>query len=241
MIILAYDSDTITYLEGNGDGNGLIRVAIRDWSDFNLRQLSGRGRYIAHLVQPTEEFYQAEYPSCPHEVYEGNGVCTTCGTVYDWESTLDPWAKGIYRLTEKVTPRVEAPYHASAAAELTLEKNQQIQTTGQSGHILCCFGVCGAHCFIHCSNDHILQHIHIIRIHSLFFDRKIQQLMLTVDRSTDHTATGGRRPSLALHFFLHTQHLLLHLLCLLHHCSLIHATGHAAEIVLRHGYILLIL
>ena len=131
MIILAYDSDTITYLEGNGDGNGLIRVAIRTWSDFNLRQLSGRGRYIAHLVQPTEEFYQAEYPSCPHEVYEGNGVCTTCGTVYDWESTLDPWAKGIYRLTEKVTPRVDAPYHAAAAAELTLEKNQQIQTTGQ--------------------------------------------------------------------------------------------------------------
>jgi hypothetical protein len=119
MIILAYDLETITYLEGNGDGNGLIRVAIRTWSDFNLRQLSGRGRYIAHMVQPTEEFYQSQYPSCPHEVYEGNGVCTTCGTVYDWEATLDPWAKGIYRLTENVTPRVDAPYHAAAAAELS--------------------------------------------------------------------------------------------------------------------------
>ena len=131
MIILAYDKDTITYLEGNGDGNGLIRVAIRTWDDFNLRQLSGRGRYIAHMVQPTEEFYQSQYPSCPHEGYDAIGVCADCGTAYDWQSTQDPWAKGIYRLTEKVTPRSDGPYSGATEAALTLLKGQTIQTTGQ--------------------------------------------------------------------------------------------------------------
>lgn len=131
MIILAYDRENITYLEGNGDGNGLIRVTIRDWSDFNTRQLSGRGRYISHIVQPTDHFYDAQYPACKHEVYEGYGVCSGCGKVYDWEGTLDPWAQGIYRLTETVTPRADAPYSTAAAADLTLEKGQKIRTTGQ--------------------------------------------------------------------------------------------------------------
>lgn len=131
MIILAYDSENITYLEGNGDGYGLIRVAIRDWNDFNLRQLSGRGRYIAHVVQPTDEYYDEQYPACKHEAYEGCGVCTACGTVYDWQSTLDPWAQGIYRVTRKVTPREDAPYHAATASSVTLLREQQILTTGQ--------------------------------------------------------------------------------------------------------------
>lgn len=131
MIILTFDSETITYLEGNGDGNGLVRVAIRTWSDFNKRQLSGRGRYISHMVQPTEEFYEAQYPECGHESYEGCGVCSSCGTIYDWERTRDPWAKGIYRLTETVTPRGDAPYGAAAAASVTLEKDTKILTTGQ--------------------------------------------------------------------------------------------------------------
>ena len=131
MIVLAYDSDHITYLEGNGDGNGLVRVTIRSWDDFNQRQLSGRGRYIAHMVQPTDDFYQQQYPSCLHEGYEGCGVCIECGSVYDWQSTRDPWAKGIYRVTEKVTPRADAPYNAATAADVTLARNQMIQTTGQ--------------------------------------------------------------------------------------------------------------
>lgn len=131
MIILAYDSQKITYLEGNADGAGLIRVTIRDWADFNKAQLSGRNRYISHMVQPTDEYYQAQFPQCQHETYEGCGVCSLCGYVYDWQSTKDPWSQGIYRLTEKVTPRSGAPYSAAAAAKVTLEKDQKILTTGQ--------------------------------------------------------------------------------------------------------------
>lgn len=130
MIILAYDSETVTYLEGNGDGNGLIRVTIRTWNDFNKRQLSGRGRYISHIVQPTDTFYDAQYPACKHETYGGCGVCSGCGHVYDWESTFDPWALGTFRVTETVTPRSDAPYSDATAAKLTLGKDQKIKAIG---------------------------------------------------------------------------------------------------------------
>lgn len=131
MIILAYNQETITYLEGNGDGNGLIRVTIRTWEDFNSRQLSGRGRYIAHIVQPTEEFYQANYPSCAHESIDGLGYCSDCGTTYDWKRTEDPWFLGTGRVQENITPRLDAPYEASTEAAVTLERDQFIQITGR--------------------------------------------------------------------------------------------------------------
>lgn len=61
LIILAYDADTITYLDGNSDGNGLVRINIRTWEDFNAANLSGRGRYTNHVIQPTAEYYEILY------------------------------------------------------------------------------------------------------------------------------------------------------------------------------------
>ena len=131
MIILAYDETNITFLEGNANGSGLVRVTVRTWSDFNTQLLTRKNRYISHIVQPTEAFYKAQYPACSHQSFEGNGVCSGCGYVYDWQSTLDPWAQGIYRLTEKVVPRSDAPYSTAAAANIVLEKDRKIRTTGQ--------------------------------------------------------------------------------------------------------------
>ena len=65
MIILAYDSTHITYLEGNGDGKGLVRVTKRTYAEFNSAQLTGRGRKITHIVQPTEEWFNTLYPDGP--------------------------------------------------------------------------------------------------------------------------------------------------------------------------------
>ena len=62
-IILSYSSSGITYLEGNADGHGLVRIAIRTWDDFNRSQLSGKSRYICHVVQPTDSYYNSLYPS----------------------------------------------------------------------------------------------------------------------------------------------------------------------------------
>ena len=130
LLILAYDEAGITYLEGNGDGNGLVRVAVRDWSDFNLRQLSGRGRYISHMVQPTDAFYEENFPECRHENYTDLGVCADCGHVYDWQASQDPWAAGYYRILEPVTPSVAVPYSGAATAEFTLVDGEQIRVLG---------------------------------------------------------------------------------------------------------------
>ncbi len=63
LIILSYNSSSITYLEGNGDGKGLVRIANLSWKEFNAGQLSGRSRYVCHIVQPTDSYYDKLYPS----------------------------------------------------------------------------------------------------------------------------------------------------------------------------------
>lgn len=78
MIILGYDSTHITYLEGNGDGKGLVRVTKRTYAEFNSAQLTGRGRKVTHIVQPTEEWFNELYGNRPEDntytfKYDANG------------------------------------------------------------------------------------------------------------------------------------------------------------------------
>lgn len=57
ILILGYDSVSITTLEGNYTGNGRIGILNYTWNDFNAQQLSGRGRYICGFAQPSEAVY----------------------------------------------------------------------------------------------------------------------------------------------------------------------------------------
>ena len=61
LIILSYNSSSISYIEGNGDGKGAVRIATKTWSEFNSGHLSGRSRYVAHIVQPTKTYYDSLY------------------------------------------------------------------------------------------------------------------------------------------------------------------------------------
>ena len=61
LIIVSYDEIGINYLEGNGDGAGMVRITTQTWSEFNKAQLSGRSRYISHVVQPTDAYYYGRY------------------------------------------------------------------------------------------------------------------------------------------------------------------------------------
>lgn len=61
LIVLGYDDEFITILEGNADNRGLIRIAAFTWEGFNDSFLSGKGRVISHVVQPLEENYLADY------------------------------------------------------------------------------------------------------------------------------------------------------------------------------------
>lgn len=130
LIILAYDQKELTYLEGNADGHGLIRVTVQEWSDFNYKLLTKKERYIAHIVQPKKDFYEKLYPACTHQKYEGCGVCSGCGHVYDWKTSFDSYTAGYYRLTEDVTPRREQPYSAADKADITLSAGQKLQSLG---------------------------------------------------------------------------------------------------------------
>lgn len=63
LIVLTYDEETITYLDGNSDGRGLVRINTRTWDEFNKVTLSGKKRRVNHIVQPTAEYYEELYPS----------------------------------------------------------------------------------------------------------------------------------------------------------------------------------
>lgn len=96
MIILAYTPTHITYLEGNGDGKGLVRVTKRTYSEFNYAQLTGKGRKVTHIVQPTDEWFKTLYGSGPEDnVYSfsynsngGNGSQGSFTAKYGEEITL---------------------------------------------------------------------------------------------------------------------------------------------------------
>lgn len=85
LIILSYTPTSVTYLDGNSDGNGLVRVNTRTWEDFNRINLRGRGRRVAHVIQPTEAYYDANYPVAKHEPSHdpigGNGDISGNGEV----------------------------------------------------------------------------------------------------------------------------------------------------------------
>ena len=51
MILLSYDANKLSVLEGNADNNGLIRITELTWAEFNQNFLSGKSRRIAHVVQ----------------------------------------------------------------------------------------------------------------------------------------------------------------------------------------------
>lgn len=51
MIVLSYDANTITILEGNANGKGLVRITNETWNEFNSSKVSGKGWKICHVVQ----------------------------------------------------------------------------------------------------------------------------------------------------------------------------------------------
>ncbi len=50
FILLGYDQDKITFLEGNANGKGLVAITEKKWSDFNKTIL--KTRKISYIIQP---------------------------------------------------------------------------------------------------------------------------------------------------------------------------------------------
>lgn len=129
MILLSYNETGITYLEGNADGNGLVRITTRTWSEFVQNQLTNKGRYIAHIVQPKAAVYDQWYSTCSHGTYDALGNCTACAEPFNWQGTFYAGAAGSYRVTEDVTARKDAPYETATAGR-TLLTGEVLELTG---------------------------------------------------------------------------------------------------------------
>lgn len=78
MILLDYDEQGITYLDGNGDGKGLISVNKETWDEFFYS-------YVHYIIQPKEHHYSNLYATgtCGDDltwVVDENGTMTISGT-----------------------------------------------------------------------------------------------------------------------------------------------------------------
>src|SRR6266545_5066777 len=72
---------------------------------------------------------------------------------------------------------------------------------------------------VHCCDDEVLQHFHIVRIDRFLVDGDAQQLLVAVHRGSDHAAAGASFDAKLGHALLH---LLLHLLDLFHQLLRVH-------------------
>ena len=61
FVILGYNEEYVTYIDGNSDGRGLVRVNKMTWKELNRWQTTGCGRRICHVIQPTDKYFQALY------------------------------------------------------------------------------------------------------------------------------------------------------------------------------------
>ncbi len=61
LIILGYDAEQITVLEGNADGQGAITESTISYKDFADWFTTGRGRTVTHIIQPDESVYLQRY------------------------------------------------------------------------------------------------------------------------------------------------------------------------------------
>ena len=69
LIVLSYDEESITYLDGNGNGRGLVSVNHEKWEEFYFS-------YVYYIIQPTDAHYKELYG------------CGSCGEEANW--CMDP-------------------------------------------------------------------------------------------------------------------------------------------------------
>lgn len=123
MILLDYDTEGITYLEGNADGRGLVRITVRTWDEFNSNQLTSKSRRIGCIVQ-----FQAA--ACKH-TFDTLGICSGCGAEYDHQASYNAAPSGRYAVTpqEGLFLR-QSPYAAATASALLLKQGTEVDVLG---------------------------------------------------------------------------------------------------------------
>ena len=70
MIVLDYDEESITVLDGNSDGRGRVSICARSWEKF------AKYYYVSYIIQPKDAYYSELYG------------CGMCGDSATW--SVDP-------------------------------------------------------------------------------------------------------------------------------------------------------
>lgn len=70
MIVLDYDEESITVLDGNSDGRGRVSICTRSWEKF------AKYYYVSYIIQPKDAYYSELYG------------CGMCGDSATW--SVDP-------------------------------------------------------------------------------------------------------------------------------------------------------
>ena len=124
MIVLDYDQDYLTILDGNGNSNGLVSIRVRSWDQASFS--------VSYIIQPKESFFYTTYPTCNHN-YNNLGICTsTCKSEYNWQATYDTSCAGIYKvsLSGGIYLRTDKPYSASTAKSNLIKEGTKVQVLG---------------------------------------------------------------------------------------------------------------
>lgn len=118
IIVLGYDQSGLTYLDGNGDGKGL--VAVRDLTWKQVRNTGAINGAVSYIIQPKESYLNELYP-CSHS-YNSSGICSGCGAEFKIVSYK---ATGTYRVVKNTTAK-QQPY-AAAKTVRNLSKYQTVK------------------------------------------------------------------------------------------------------------------
>lgn len=65
IVVLDYDDTYLTYVDGNGDGKGL--VAVRKWTWSEVKNSSSIGGTVKYIVQPKDSYLRQTYPGFSNE------------------------------------------------------------------------------------------------------------------------------------------------------------------------------
>lgn len=125
MIVLEYNEENITVLEGNADGRGLIRVTVLTWDEFNNNFLTAKGRRVCHIVQCLSAM-------CEHPEYGEEGDCGDCGEEFDFAATFNTDCLGYYTVSQTggVLVNTQKPYLPEQGDGILLEEGVQLQVHG---------------------------------------------------------------------------------------------------------------
>lgn len=86
LVVLDYDDTYLTYIDGNGDGKGL--VAVRKWTWSEVKNSSTIGGTVKYIVQPKEAYMNEVYPGYSNKYlkccagYPSYGLVTITTTCY---------------------------------------------------------------------------------------------------------------------------------------------------------------